>query len=72
MEKRPGDLVTVADREAEVLITEALLADDPGVLIVGEEAASADPTLLDRLAVAEHAFTVDPVDGTKNLSLIHI
>lgn len=66
MEKRPGDLVTVADREAEVLITEALLADDPGVLIVGEEAASADPTLLDRLAVAEHAFTVDPVDGTKN------
>lgn len=66
MEKRPGDLVTVADREAEELITAALLADDPGVLVVGEEATSADRTLLDRLADADHAFTVDPVDGTKN------
>ncbi|MCA0438655.1 MAG: inositol monophosphatase [Actinobacteria bacterium] len=66
MEKRPGDLVTVADREAEVLITQALQADDPSVLVVGEEAASADPALLDRLEAADHAFTVDPVDGTKN------
>ncbi len=66
MEKNPGDLVTVADREAEHLITDALIADDPGTLVVGEEATSADPTLLDRLAVAEHAFVVDPVDGTKN------
>jgi fructose-1,6-bisphosphatase/inositol monophosphatase family enzyme len=66
MEKRPGDLVTVADHEAEELLTAALLADDPHVLVVGEEAASVDPTLLDRLAEADHAFTVDPVDGTKN------
>lgn len=66
MEKRPGDLVTVADREAEELLTAALLADDPNVLVVGEEATSADPGLLDKLAAAEHAFTVDPVDGTKN------
>ncbi len=66
MEKRPGDLVTVADREAEVLITRALLADDPDVLVVGEEATSADRSLLEALAQAEHAFTVDPVDGTKN------
>ncbi|WP_226913241.1 inositol monophosphatase family protein [Gephyromycinifex aptenodytis] len=66
MEKSPGDLVTVADREAEELITAALLADDPSVLIVGEEATAADPGLLDRLADAEHAYTVDPVDGTKN------
>ena len=29
-EKNPGDLVTVADREAEVLITEALLRRLPG------------------------------------------
>ncbi|SEW42938.1 fructose-1,6-bisphosphatase [Austwickia chelonae] len=66
MEKKPGDLVTVADREAEVLITEALLADDPSVLVVGEEATSADDGLLGRLATADHAYTVDPVDGTKN------
>lgn len=66
MEKNPGDLVTVADREAEELIARALLADDPSVLVVGEEATDVDPGLLDRLAAADHAFTVDPVDGTKN------
>src|SRR6476620_6881109 len=53
-EKRPGDLVTDADREAEVLINAALSAAYP------------DATLLGRYAAAEHAFTVDPVDGTKN------
>jgi fructose-1,6-bisphosphatase/inositol monophosphatase family enzyme len=65
-EKNPGDLVTVADREAEVLITAALLAAYPDAVILGEEATSADATVLDRFAAAEHAFTVDPVDGTKN------
>ncbi|GMA41493.1 inositol monophosphatase family protein [Mobilicoccus caccae] len=66
MEKKPGDLVTVADHEAEQLITEALLRDDPHVLVVGEEATAADPDLPKALAGAGHAFTVDPVDGTKN------
>jgi fructose-1,6-bisphosphatase/inositol monophosphatase family enzyme len=65
-EKNPGDLVTVADREAEVLLTRALEAAYPGAAVLGEEAASADPTVLDRFAAAEHGFTVDPVDGTKN------
>ena len=65
-EKNPGDLVTVADHEAEVLITEALLAAYPDAVVLGEEAATADPTLADRFATADHAFTVDPVDGTKN------
>jgi fructose-1,6-bisphosphatase/inositol monophosphatase family enzyme len=62
----PGDLVTVADREAEVLITEALSAAYPDAVILGEEATSADPSILDRFRAAEHAFTVDPVDGTRN------
>lgn len=66
MEKNPGDYVTVADREAEVLITDALLADDPDVLVVGEEATSSDPMLLNKLEDAQRAFVVDPVDGTKN------
>lgn len=66
MEKKPGDLVTVADHEAEEILTRELLADDPSVLVVGEEATASDPGLLDRLADAPHAFTVDPVDGTKN------
>ncbi len=65
-EKRPGDLVTVADREAEVRITEVLRRAYPQSLVLGEEASSADATLLDRFRSAEHAFTVDPVDGTKN------
>lgn len=65
-EKNPGDLVTVADHEAEVLITEALAAAYPGAVVLGEEAASADASLVERYAAAEHAFTVDPVDGTKN------
>lgn len=66
MEKRPGDLVTIADHEAEALITDALLAEYPDALVVGEEAAATDRSLVSRLADAEHAFTVDPVDGTKN------
>jgi fructose-1,6-bisphosphatase/inositol monophosphatase family enzyme len=65
-EKHPGDLVTVADREAEVAITARLRAAYPQALMIGEEACSADPTLLPSLTGARHAFTIDPVDGTKN------
>ncbi len=65
-EKNPGDLVTVADREAEVLITAALQAAYPGVVVLGEEAYAGDQSLRDRFDAADHAFTVDPVDGTKN------
>ena len=66
MEKNPGDLVTVADREAEALITAALHDAYPDAAVLGEEAHSADPGLLERYLAADHAFTVDPVDGTKN------
>lgn len=65
-EKRPGDLVTVADREAEDLLTRALLEAYPEAVVLGEEAYAQDPGLLDRFLGADHAFTVDPVDGTKN------
>ncbi|WP_163543741.1 inositol monophosphatase family protein [Occultella kanbiaonis] len=65
-EKAPGDLVTVADRESEILIAEALQAAYPDALILGEEATSADNTLLQAFATVEHSFTIDPVDGTKN------
>jgi fructose-1,6-bisphosphatase/inositol monophosphatase family enzyme len=66
MEKNPGDLVTVADREAEVEITKRLVAAYPGALMVGEEAVSADSSALDAAGDAEHWFTIDPVDGTRN------
>ena len=65
-EKNPGDLVTVADREAEARITEVLAAAYPEALVLGEEATAADATLMKRYQAADHAFTVDPVDGTKN------
>ncbi|TWP34665.1 inositol monophosphatase family protein [Leekyejoonella antrihumi] len=66
MEKNPGDLVTVADREAEVILTRRLQQAYPDALVVGEEAVSADRSILDQAASADHWFTVDPVDGTKN------
>lgn len=62
------DLVTDADAEAERMITAALRARYPQALIVGEEACSDDPSLLDGLAEAELAFTLDPVDGTFNFA----
>jgi fructose-1,6-bisphosphatase/inositol monophosphatase family enzyme len=65
-EKNPGDLVTVADHEAEVRLTEELSRAYPGALILGEEANESDDGLLGRFRAADHAFTVDPVDGTKN------
>ena len=63
---RPFDLVTVADREAEVAITAELRRRFPGALVLGEEAVAADASLLRAWTDAEHAFTVDPVDGTRN------
>jgi fructose-1,6-bisphosphatase/inositol monophosphatase family enzyme len=65
-EKNPGDLVTIADHEAEVRITEALSSAYPAALVLGEEATAYDDELLARFRDADHAFTVDPVDGTKN------
>ena len=49
-EKSPDDLVTVADRLAEERLAEGLARIIPGVPIVGEEAAHADPSVLDRLS----------------------
>jgi fructose-1,6-bisphosphatase/inositol monophosphatase family enzyme len=65
-EKNPGDLVTVADHEAEVLLTQALRAAYPDAVMLGEEAHASDPGLLAAFRRADHAFTIDPVDGTKN------
>lgn len=65
-EKAPGSLVTIADHESERIITAALKEAYPDAVILGEEAHEADPSLMNRYAVAPHAFTVDPVDGTRN------
>lgn len=65
-EKAPGSLVTIADHEAEEAITAALRDAYPDAVVLGEEAYEADPAVLERYALADHAFTVDPVDGTRN------
>ncbi|GAA2247099.1 inositol monophosphatase family protein [Kitasatospora cystarginea] len=65
MEKGPGDLVTVADREAEVIISRRLRELLP-VPVVGEEAVAADPSLARALVEEPAAWLVDPVDGTSN------
>ncbi len=62
----PLDLVTDADEAAEAMIEKGLSRLFPGCLVVGEEATARDPSLLDRLAGADLAFVVDPVDGTSN------
>jgi fructose-1,6-bisphosphatase/inositol monophosphatase family enzyme len=67
-EKKPGDLVTVADRDAEVEISRVLRASEPGVLVVGEEGVFSDPRSLDALPYAPHAWVIDPVDGTRNFA----
>lgn len=65
-EKGPGDLVTVADRESEIRLTEILGHAYPHAVIIGEEATAANPALPEMLLGAAHGFTIDPVDGTKN------
>lgn len=62
----PGDLVTEADEAAERFIFAELERAFPGALLVGEEAATRDPAVLGRLAEAELAFVIDPIDGTLN------
>jgi len=64
-EKTPGELVTVADREAEAVIARRLAALLPGSTVVGEEAAELRPELLDRIDDGA-VWLVDPLDGTAN------
>ncbi|WP_280672509.1 MULTISPECIES: inositol monophosphatase family protein [unclassified Kitasatospora] len=65
MEKSPGDVVTIADREAEVLISRRLRELLP-VPVVGEEAVAADPSVARALHTEPACWLVDPVDGTAN------
>jgi len=67
-EKKPGDLVTVADVAAERRLTEGLNRLLPGVVVVGEEAVSADPKLIKSIASEDRAWIVDPLDGTSNFA----
>lgn len=62
----PDDLVTIADENAEKLITTRLREVLPEAAFVGEEACEQDPSLLSLIDSSEMAVIIDPVDGTWN------
>jgi len=67
IEKAHDDLVTVADRESEVMLAEGLARILPEAAIVGEEAAHADSAVMDRRG-ADLCWIIDPLDGTNNFA----
>lgn len=68
-EKRPGDIVTVADVAAEHRLAAGLARILPGVPVVGEEAVEKDAGLLDLIGrPGEACWIVDPLDGTANFA----
>lgn len=65
----PGDLVTIADEEAEIELTRILSDVLPGSMVVGEEAVSSGAVLRDVLKDKGNVvWVVDPVDGTNNFA----
>ena len=62
------DLVTEADESAERMITAAIRAHSPDTIVIGEEAVSANPALLDQRFEDRVVIYVDPVDGTANFA----
>ena len=64
--KAADDVVTVADNLAEEMLEQGLAKIIPGLPVVGEEAAHADPSVQDRLS--GDCWIVDPLDGTNNFA----
>ena len=60
------DLVTDADEAAERMISARLAKLYPGAVLIGEEASTRNPALLNMLVDADLAFLIDPIDGTRN------
>jgi fructose-1,6-bisphosphatase/inositol monophosphatase family enzyme len=57
--KADGSLVTIADRQAEAIMREAITKTYPSHGIIGEEYGDFQPD-------AEFQWTLDPIDGTIN------
>ncbi len=64
-EKSPGEIVTIADRDAERIIAAGLSALCPFARVVGEEACASNPSLLNGLDCGD-VWIIDPIDGTGN------
>lgn len=67
-EKSPGEWVTDADKATETFLEPALRSLIPGSSVVGEEGASFDPSILERLSSDENVWLIDPLDGTSNFA----
>ncbi len=67
-EKKPGDLVTVADHASEAAFRQHLPNVLPGSVVLGEEGFEDDPRSLDVLKGSAPVWIVDPVDGTRNFA----
>jgi len=67
-EKKPGDLVTIADIEAERELTRQLGSLVPDALVLGEESVAEDPSRLEWLSTDRPVWIIDPVDGTANFA----
>lgn len=65
--KATDDLVTIADKDAEVILETGLAALLPEAAVVGEEAAHADSAVLNRLS-DPLCWIIDPLDGTNNFA----
>lgn len=66
-EKKPNQLVTEADIEAEHVLSRRLTELLPGA-VVGEEGVEADPDLMHALEHPGVVWVIDPVDGTANFA----
>jgi fructose-1,6-bisphosphatase/inositol monophosphatase family enzyme len=64
----PQDPVTVADEAAERALHAGFKALFPGDDVLGEEAVSADFSLLARLKQPGRVWVIDPIDGTANFA----
>jgi fructose-1,6-bisphosphatase/inositol monophosphatase family enzyme len=64
----PDDVVTIADKESEKALSRRLLAAYPQSMIVGEEGAAADESIMERLSGDQPVWIIDPIDGTMAFS----
>lgn len=65
----PGDLVTIADEEAEIELTRIFKSMYTGCHVIGEEAVSSGTVTREVLQSSDdYIFIVDPVDGTGNFA----
>lgn len=67
-EKAPGDLVTIADTEAEKALSQGLTSLLGGSVAIGEEGVAADPDRLALVSGDQPVWIIDPVDGTHNFA----